>query len=162
MIIDLEPLFSGLNDVINIDEYINIPNELLENSSIKKLKDIHLIGKIKRIDELPITIEAKLSGVMTLLDDIDLSEVDYSFDVDIEEELEDNEDYQDLLTDNKLDLISLLWQLIQLEIPSKVHNESSNNKKLSGDGWKLISEEDLNKNNAFSDLDKMLQERSQK
>ena len=137
MIIDLEPILSGLNDIINVDEYINIPNDLLQNSSIKKLKDVHFVGKIKRIDELPIAIEGKLTGIMTLLDDIDLSEVDYSFETEIEEELEDNDDYEELINDNELDLLNLFWQLIQLEIPSKVHNKNSKNNKLSGDGWKL-------------------------
>lgn len=162
MIIDLEPILSGLNDVINIDEDINISNDLLEKSDIKKINNVHFIGKIKRLADLPITLEGKLNGIMTLLDDIDLSEVEYKFTTEVEEELEDSEDYEQLIIDNKLNLTDLLWQLIQVEIPSKVHNENSKINNLSGDGWKLISEEDLNKNNAFSELDKMLQERSQK
>ena len=152
MIIDLEPIFSGLKDSISIDQNINIPDYLLEKSSIKKLKSTKFIGKIKRLADLPITLEGKLSGIMTLLDDIDLSEVDYEFKTEVEE----------LIIDNKLDLLSLLWQLIQVEIPSKVHNKNYKNNNLSGEGWKLITEEELNENNAFSNLDKMLQERSQK
>ena len=159
MLIDLEPIFSGLKDSLVIDEDIEIPSELLEKSSIKRLNNVHFVGKIKRLDDLPITISGNLTGVMILLDDIDLSEVEYKFDIPLDEELED--EYSELIVNNELNLLDLLWQLIQVEVPSKIHG---NNKdiKLSGDGWKLISEEEVSKNNAFSDLDKMLQERSQK
>lgn len=159
MYIDLEPIFSGLKDSIVIDEDIIISNELLKDSSIKKLNDVHFNGKIKRLEDLPITIEGNLNGSMILLDDIDLSEVEYNFNIEINEDLE--EDYIDLIEDNRFDLLSLLWQLILVEVPSKIHGNNIN-KNISGNGWKLISEEDSVKNNAFSDLDKMLEERSQK
>ena len=160
MIIDLEPILSGLKDSIVIDENIIIPKDLLEKSSIKKIKNTHVIAKLKRLEDLPITMQGKLTGTMTLLDDIDLSEVDYEFNIEIDEELE-NEEYKELIENNKINLLDLLWQLIQVEIPSKVHGKNRTN-NLSGNGWRLISEDEINTKNAFSNLDKILQERSQK
>ena len=159
MNINLEPLFAGLKDTIIIDEDIIIPNELLEQSSIKKLNNVHVNAKISRLDDLPITLTGNLTGIMILLDDIDLSEVEYKFDIKLDEDIE--EEYSDLIVNNEFNLQDLLWQLIQVEVPSKIHNNNSN-KNLSGNGWKLIDEEDIVKNNAFSDLDKILEERSQK
>lgn len=159
MYINLEPIFSGIKDSIIIDEDIVISDEYLKNSGIKKLNDVHFNGKIKRLEDLPITIEGNLVGSMVLLDDIDLSDVEYKFNIIVDEDLE--EDYSDLIENNNFDLLSLLWQLILVEVPSKVHGNNINN-NISGNGWKLISEEDIVKKNAFSDLDKMLEERSQK
>lgn len=159
MIIDLEPILTGLKDVIIIDEDIKISDDLLNKSSIKKLNNVHFSGKLKRIEDLPITLTGTLAGNMILLDDVDLSEVDYEFSVEVDEEIES--EYNDLIVDSKFDLLNLLWQLIQVEIPSKVHGKNRDN-NMHGDGWKLIDEDKINNNNAFKDLDKMLQERSQK
>ena len=157
MLIDLEPMLTGLKDVIIIDKGIKISEDLLNKSSIKKLTNVNFCGKLKRIENLPITLTGNLIGTMILLDDIDLSEVEYDFDIEVDEEIES--EYENLIVDNKFNLQDLLWQLIQVEVPSKVHGKNKNN-NIHGDGWKLVNEEEINNNNAFRDLDKMLQERS--
>jgi len=163
MIIDIEQIITGKKDTIVINESINIPIELLEKSSIRTLENVTFEGKVKRLYELPLTLEGNLKGKMILLDDITLEEVEYNFNIELEEELENSEDeLEQLIVDNKLDLLNILWQLIQVEIPSKIHKNDTDI-TMSGNGWKLISEQDLNnnKNNAFKDLDKLLAERSQ-
>ena len=164
MIIDIEQIITGKKDTIVINENIDIPEVLLEKSSIRTLKNVTFEGKVKRLYDLPLTLEGNLKGNMILSDDITIEDVEYNFNIEVEEELENSDDeLEDLIIDNKLDLLNLLWQLIQVEIPSKVHKNNVD-VTMSGNGWKLISEQDLNnnKNNAFKDLDKLLAERSQK
>ena len=164
MIIDIEQIITGKKDTIVINENIDIPEVLLEKSSIRTLKNVTFEGKVKRLYDLPLTLEGNLKGNMILSDDITLEDVEYNFNIEVEEELENSDDeLEDLIIDNKLDLLNLLWQLIQVEIPSKVHKNNVD-VTMSGNGWKLINEEELNnnKNNAFKDLDKLLAERSQK
>lgn len=160
MFIDLEPILFGNKDVINIDTNIEIEKSQLTSSDIQELKEVKFIGKVKQIYDLPLTLEGKLNGKMVLLDDICLEKVDYNFDVLVEVELENSDnELEPIIVDNKLDLNKVLWQLILVEVPSKVPT----NKKdinLSGLGWRLINEDEVkDNNNAFKDLNKMLEER---
>lgn len=160
MFIDLEPILFGNKDVINIDTNIEIEKSQLTSSDIQELKEVKFIGKVKQIYDFPLTLEGKLNGKMVLLDDICLEKVDYNFDVLVEVELENSDnELEPIIVDNKLDLNKVLWQLILVEVPSKVPT----NKKdinLSGLGWRLINEDEVkDNNNAFKDLNKMLEER---
>ena len=42
---------------------------------------------------------------------------------------------------NNIDIISIIWQNIVLEIPLRVVSEDIDDSLTSGDGWKLIREE---------------------
>ena len=96
---------------------------------------------------------------MILPDDITLEEVEYKFSTQIEEEFSEfneNDDNNLKIIQNRLDISEFLWQNILVEIPLKVVNEKNKNLTLKGDGWRLISEEelekDLNNNSPFSEL----------
>lgn len=162
MIIDLEQIITGKKEEIFINSNIEIPITLLEKSSICKLKDVYFEGKIKSIYDLPLKLEGILKGTMILKDDVTLEEVEYNFNTPVDEELE-NDETEQIIIDNKLDLLNIIWQLIQVEVPSKVHKDNTS-PLLSGNGWKLISEEDLDnsKNNAFKDLDQLLERKETK
>lgn len=151
MIIDLEPILSGKKDEIIINTNLDIPSNLLEKSSICGLKEVKFVGKIKRILD-SINIIGQLEGIMLLKDDITINDVEYKFNSEIEEELTEE------ITDSKVDLMNYLWQFIQVEIPSKI---TTNNKieNIEGRGWRFISGDESNKNYAFKDLDKLINER---
>ena len=72
---------------------------------------------------------------MLLNDDVTLEPVEYHFGTEIEEILNKSE--------NKLDITDILWQNILVEIPSKVRS-TDEDIELSGDGWRVISEEKYN------------------
>lgn len=157
MIIDIEQIITGKKDTIVINEKANIPITLLEKSSIHALENVYFEGKIKRLDDLPLILEGNLTGKMILADDLTLEEVEYNFNIEVEED----DELENIIVDNKINLLDILWQLIQVEIPSKIHKDNTY-PSLSGNGWKLISEEEIkNKNNAFNNLDKLVEERSQ-
>ena len=95
---------------------------------------------------------------MTLKDDLTLEPVDYQFDTEIEEIIEE--------LNKKLDITDVIWQNIVVEVPSKVR-KNNEDIELSGDGWRVISEDKFNeerkqKNNPFSNLEELLNIKEEK
>ena len=89
---------------------------------------------------------------MILKDDITLEPVEHNFIIELEEILEKSK--------NILDITDILWQNILVEIPSKVRS-TDEDINLEGNGWRVISEEQFNKernnsNNPFANLDELL------
>lgn len=152
MTIDLFNLIVN-NKTINIDSDIIIPNEYLENSGIRRLNNIHFKGNIKKLVDDTYSLEGVLSGTMILADDITLEDYEYNFTSEIEENIEETS----INLQKTLDIADILWQNILIEVPSKVVNDKNKNIKLEGNGWRLISEDDLNnKNNPLSELEDLL------
>ena len=152
MTIDLFNLVVN-NKTINIDSDIIIPNEYLENSGIRRLNNIHFKGNIKKLVDDTYSLEGVLSGTMILADDITLEDYEYNFTSEIEENIEETS----INLQKTLDITDILWQNILIEVPSKVVNDKNKNIKLEGNGWRLISEDDLNsKNNPLSELEDLL------
>ena len=152
MQIDITKLLNSYIDVIEVNEEINIPNELIKNSLITELKNVNLTGDITLDEEDNINITGKLSGTMVLKDDITLEPVEFIFNTEIEEILEKSK--------NILDITEILWQNILMEIPSKVRS-TDEDINLEGNGWRVISEEQFKKernesNNPFAKLDELL------
>lgn len=158
MQVDLTKLLTNQTSTITINESVNIPVELLKNSLIDKLENIKLSGKINYDEEDNILLTGKIIGTMILKDDITLEPVEYNFDTEIEEILNKNQ--------NILDITEILWQNILVEIPSKVR-ATDEDIELSGDGWRVISEESFEKernrsNNPFASLDELLKTKEDK
>ncbi len=152
MTIDLFNLVVN-NKTINIDSDIIIPNEYLENSGIRRLNNIHFKGNVKKLVDDTYSLEGVLSGTMILADDITLEDYEYNFTSEIEENIEETS----INLQKALDITDILWQNILIEVPSKVVNDKNKNIKLEGNGWRLISEDDLNsKNNPLSELEDLL------
>ena len=152
MQIDVTKLLTNSINSLHISGIVNIPTNMLTNSRIDGLKDIKVDGNIYLNEDNELVLEGKLSGIMVLKDDLTLEPVDYEFKTDFEEILNKSE--------NILDITDILWQNILVEIPSKVRS-TSEDINLSGDGWRLISEEEYEKeknksNNPFSNLDELL------
>ncbi len=151
MTIDITKLNQGLVKEIPLDEDVSFLEEILQNSEILHLKDVHLSGNLFLDEEQELVLAATLNGVMVLADSISLEPVDYPFSIEIEEKIEKKEE----IFENTLDILDILWQNIVLEVPlrfTKVEDYS----KLQGEGWKLLSEEEATtSNNPFEDLKSM-------
>jgi uncharacterized metal-binding protein YceD (DUF177 family) len=152
MDIDLSLLHSNTVSSIDISGNYNIPKEYFINTDVKKLDNIKVEGTITRREnednELDDYIECKVSGEMILPDSISLEDISYPFSLEYDDIIEENcKKYE-----NTLDIFQFLWENIVLEVPlqfTKVEDLS----KFHGDGWKLVSEDELvSKNNPFSDL----------
>ena len=71
--------------------------------------------------------------------------------------IEDSEkvDEKQLFFQNSLDIFSIVWENIVLEVPLRVVNEDAEFTK-EGNGWSLVIENERNVESPFSDLQKML------
>ena len=153
MIIELFDLVSK-GKKINIDNEVNISEELLSTSTIRRLYNVHFNGYIDKLIDDTYELVGTLSGTMIIPDDITLEDFEYNFTSEIEENIEETRiNYQ-----KSIDITEDLWQNILVEIPLKAVNEKNKNIKLEGDGWRLISEDELanTKNNPLSSLEELL------
>ena len=155
MIIDLTDLLIGNIDFIDINDNIIISNDYFVNTSIRSLVDTRFNGSVTRIGD-GYQLKGIISGIMVLPDDITLEDVEYSYNTNIIENFGNDDDCLKIIQ-NKLDITDFLWQNILVEVPSKVKNEKNKNLTMEGDGWRLVSEDELNSCNdsPFSELSKM-------
>ena len=152
MIIELFDLVSK-GKKINIDNNVNISEELLNTSTIRRLNNVHFNGYIDKLIDDTYELVGVVTGTMIIPDDITLEDFEYNFTSEIEENIDETRiNYQ-----KSIDITDDLWQNILVEIPLKAVNEKNRNIKLEGDCWRLISEEDLEntKNNPLSSLEEM-------
>lgn len=149
MEIDLTKLLTKQTDVIEINIDVNFNEDYLKKSSIRKLQNVKFIGSITELYDGKFQISGNLTGTMVLPDDITLEDVNYDFKIEINEkfsEFDNNLDNNLKIIKNNLDISSFLWQNILVEIPLKAINEKNKNVSLKGNGWRLITEEQLNNN----------------
>lgn len=161
MNIDLTPLHANTKDKIDITNTYTLPTEYFGTTGVKKVENIKVEGYVylapseDDLEEEVDWINCKIEGKMELEDSISLEPVDYPFSIEYDEILEEN----CKKNENTLDIFSFLWENIVLEVPlqfTKVKDFS----KFRGDGWKLVSENELTtNNNPFSELlEKMKEE----
>ena len=158
MQIDITKLLTNQISRLVLNEKINIPDELLNNTRIDKLEDVILDAKVFINEDDEIVINGNITGSMMLKDDLTLEPVCYKFNADLEENLDKFE--------NILDITDILWQNILVEIPSKVRS-TDEDVNLSGNGWRVISEDEFNKersksNNPFVNLEELLNTKEDK
>lgn len=167
MIIDLSKLIISTIKEIEINEEINISEELLQKTQIKKLNNVQFKGKIKKLIDDTFEITGNLSGIMILPDDVTLEDTEVYFDTNIEQkisEFDNNIDNNIKIVQKTIDIIPILWQNIVVEIPLKVVNKNRET-SLKGEGWRLVTEEELEKekvaNSPFSELQELLDSRKE-
>lgn len=148
MIIDLFDLnVNGKR--INIDGEVNIPLELIVNSSIRRLDNVCFLGYIDNVIDDSYELCGTLSGSMILPDGITLEDYKYDFTSEIDEKIDETR----INLQKSIDITFDLWQNILVEVPLRAVNPKNENIRLSGDGWRLISEEEVKtENNPFMDL----------
>lgn len=165
MNIDLTNLITTDNTIIEIDSDVNIPTNLLEGTDIRRLEEIHIKGNIKKILE-EYEFLGTITGKMILPDDLTLEDVIIQLNIQFDEIFTENDFNNEnnlIIIQNRLDIIPFLWQNIVLEVPLKVIGDKKRNLKLEGDGWRLITEEELNasNNSPFSNLQEMIDSRKE-
>ena len=161
MNIDLIPLHSHRVDKIEITNTYNTPEEYYQNMGVKKLDNVKVDGYIylspseEDIEVEIDSINCKIEGTMTIEDSISLEPIEYPFSIEYDDEIDEN----CKKNENTLDIFSFLWENIVLEVPLRF-TKVTDFSKFRGDGWKLVSENELTtNNNPFSELlDKMKEE----
>ncbi len=153
MIIELDELFCHNTSKLVIDKDIVFDNQKYTNNEIRELKDVHFFGDIHYNADETIGLSGNLKGTMVLMDAISLDDIDYNFDTLIDTCLDEFIEKDK----NSIDILEILWQNIVLEIPLK-YTKVSDLSKYQGDGWKVISEDEIKRDNPFSVLATKLEE----
>lgn len=148
MNIDLNPLYRRNIESLDVSGVYNIPSSYFCGNDIISIDNVNVDGFIDLDEEDNTHINCKITGELILPDSISLEEVSYPYSIDYDDLIEEN----CINSENLLDIFQFLWENIVLEVPlqfTKVKDLS----KFHGDGWKLVSEDDINKgNNPFSEL----------
>lgn len=150
MIIDLNPLFSGIKKVIEINETIVFSSSDLKNTSIKKLDKVYVTGTINKVSDENVDLKINISTVMTLEDSVTLEDVNYPININIHKvvgNVDDDGEYYKILQ-NTLDILPIVWENIVLEVPLRIVNNERET-VIEGDGWSLNK---TNTNSPLSDL----------
>lgn len=146
---NIEALLNGTKNDIQINDEFLIPKELFQDSGILDLSKIKVEGKLTMPSDDNLLLDISCKGIMTIEDSVSLKPVKYHFSFEI------NENVLEKLENDKftLDILSILWENIVLEIPIR-YSEVTDYKEYSGDGWKVISEDEYEKNtnNPFKEL----------
>ena len=135
MNIDITRLKSGIDDYIPISLVYSFSKDELSSTNIISLDNVSINGSItKEFDDFSLNLT--VSGVMVLPCSLTLKPTNHEFSIEIEEVLGEN--YKN--NQNSLDIFPIIWENILMEIPIRIVNEDVSDIKLSGDGWKLITD----------------------
>ena len=134
----------NLNE-LNIRKKIIIDEPVYKDDFLDKriidLQNAHVTGEIVEDLTGEYIVKYHFIGTMIISDSITLEPVSYEFSTDFEEKLEEiKEIYQDCydFSKNTLDLKTILWQNIVLEVP--ISYTKVRDAELKGNGWELINE----------------------
>ena len=160
MVIDITRLKHGILEYIDIDENIDVTKFKLENTGILSLKEVKVNGTITKNNLDNYLLELKINGIMVLPCSITLKPVDYEFSAEIDGNIEEMlEEINEInkKTENTIDIFPIIWENILMEIPIKVTSPDAESKNLSGDGWRLVTDDEgLKVSNAFDKLKDLL------
>lgn len=143
---DLRRLISNIDEEVVIDTTYSFTEEELKGSGLLKLDNVSVNGNITKDSLNNLVINVDIKGTMVLPCSITLKPVDYPFNINVNGNIEDMLEEMgkfDKKIQNTLDILPIIWENILLEVPMKVVSENAKLDKTCGDGWKLITEDDL-------------------
>lgn len=139
-------MFIDLNKItekgIIIDQIVSFNEEYLNNSAIKELKDVKVTGRIYYDITGEVIFSGTVVGQMKLVDALSGKLINYPFNLNLNEILQENKQNDENLQtikQNGLDFMDVLWQNIVLEVPIRV-TEEKELKPIKGEGWELRDE----------------------
>ncbi len=149
---DIGALLRHEVDVLPIEGTYSLDSTYYQNTDIMELKPIKVTGSLQLVDNSPY-IKATIIGEMIIPDSVSLEPVTYPFACEIDENVEEKIKN----SENTLAIMDILWENIVLEIPIRYSrvNDYSN---FSGDGWKLIDEQDYQNTSGTNPFKELLEE----
>lgn len=147
MNIDLTRLNNKKLEYIDINEIVTIEQNQLNDVGLLALNDVKVSGTISR-KEQGYYLELSISGTMIVPCSLTLKPVDYPFITKVEGMLEQLfEEIGENVKNNQntIDILPIIWENILMEIPMKVISPEANDMKISGEGWRLITDKEENK-----------------
>ena len=160
MNIDITDLKHQREEYIEVDEVVEVSKEELDKVGIIELKDTKVKGTIYPYGNDDYELNLLVEGTMVLPCSMTLKPVDHKFSTEFDgiytEMMVEIENFSKKI-ENSLDIFPIIWENILMEIPIKVSCPDATNLKLSGDGWKLVTEESIGEtSSAFDKLKDLL------
>lgn len=154
--LDISKLKNGVLEKIEVNEEFTFTDEDIKHTSIKGLKDVKAVGKVTRLSDSVYNVQLLITGIMKLECARSLEEVDYPINISIDQNYSEEplEDEKCVIFQNMLDISSIVWENIVLEVPLRTIKEDAEYLK-SGEGWSIKSEEEM-ANTPLSELKSML------
>ena len=149
MEIDLNEL--NIKPQIDIDTKVTFKEEDLKKAGILNMDKVPVKGEMFiNLDEY--ILKLNISGKMVLPCNLTLEPVDYPFNIEIEENL------NEIAKKKKktIDILPIIWENILMEIPMKVVSPKAKNMKTKGEGWELITDSEEKGNNSLAKLKDLL------
>lgn len=144
VIIDLMRLKVGLAEYIDIDINYSFTKDDLIDTGILELNDCKITGIISnKYDEF--YLDLTVDGIMILPCAISLKPVNYPINIKITGSISELYPKNDINVENTIDIFPIIWENILMEIPLKVVSDDLSDVKTSGDGWKLVTEDEEEK-----------------
>ena len=141
MIIDLSKiLYENLYEV-EVSEEVTIPREYLDGTDIKDISKVKVKGSISNNGE-EYNLNVSVTGTMILTCARTLKDVNYPFNITIDEAIEENNEKSVQIVQNRLDIFPIIWQYILVEVPLRVLAEDADQIATSGSGWRLVTEDE--------------------
>lgn len=141
MKIDLSKMIYNNLYKISIDEEIIIDEKMLNGTDIRKISPVKVEGYLTDNEE-EYSLDINVTGVMTLGCARTLKDVEYPFDIEINEIISENSDNSLEIIQNSLEIFPIIWQYILVDVPLRVLHPDAKEESLEGDGWRLITEDD--------------------
>ncbi len=141
MKIDLSKLIYNNAYKLPVEGEIIIPDDMLVNTDIRRISPVKVIGYVyNNEEELELSITIK--GTMVLPCARTLKDVNYPFNIEINDVIGKNSDNSLEINQNTLDIFPIVWQNILVDVPLRVLAPDAEEESIEGDGWRLITEDD--------------------
>ncbi len=151
MEIDLNIL--NVKSKVDIDMQVSFPKEDLNKAGILDMEKVNVKGNLTYNEEYILKVNIK--GEMTLPCSLTLEPVNYPFDIDIDENIDEFIE-NSKKTQKTIDILPIIWENILMEIPMKVISPNAKNMKTKGEGWELITDSEEKGNHSLAKLKDLL------
>ena len=145
MLIDLTPINYNQKKEIIIDEDIFFSKDDLKETEIIDLKNVKVKGKIYKDSLEEIIIQLQITGTMIVPCSRTLKPTEYKFESEIEENIEENEEKTKKIK-KTIDILPIIWENILMEIPIRIINPEAEEVDIKGEGWELITSDNIGQN----------------
>lgn len=141
MEIDLTKLIYNNLYQLQINDKLDIPKEYLVNTDIRSISKVNVSGFIADNEE-QYELNIVISGQMILPCARTLKDVNFPFNIEINEIIGENNENTLQIIQNRLDIFPIIWQYILMDVPLRILAPDAKEEPLEGDGWRLITEDE--------------------
>ena len=157
MNIDLTRLNNNIDSIINVDFHYEFNKEELNGTDLLECcADVK--GDITKNSLGDVILNINVSGIMLIPCAITLKPTEYPYNIEINGSLAEKMGKNSSFFTNTLDIFPIIWENILMEIPMRVVSEEAKNVKMSGDGWKLITDEEVT-SSPLAELEDLIKDR---